>query len=1299
MTDIRYEIKSALNSFDVDDVRNSSLHLLNILGYTSEKINPIPNANPQALLDLLNEVGGDESFDQEKALFAEWKAADLLFQLTDDELGSTLNLFQTNEVKAGLFESYIFFVIQLKNHSYPRGKLAQITRKLNRVFPMPVMVFFVYDARLSIAIINRRHHKRDISKDVLGKVTLIQDINLAQPHRGHLEILASLSFEGLGGSRSITSFDELHRAWSEVLNIELLNKKFYQRIAEWFFFAVHQVRFPDGGVADEQQRNRIAVIRLLTRIIFCWFAKEKGLIPEAMFEESFAKKCLNDFDPETSEKDSYYKAILQNLFFPTLSIPIDERKLRTERRFHGKNKHYMDHSRLRYAALFKDVTAPVELFEKIPFLNGGLFECLDYRETRGAFHCEVRVDGFSDHPKNPLHVPDALFFGREMAADLSAELGKKKASAKIDGLIHILNDYKFTVTENTPIEEEIALDPELLGRIFENLLAEYNPETEKTARKETGSFYTPRTIVDYMVNESLKAYLSQKLTEKLSNVTAEDAQVGLDILFAYTEKEHPFTAQEQQALVDAIYDIKVLDPACGSGAFPIGTLQKLLYVLDKLDHHHDRWKERILHDTPAAMRDETRKLLDRSSAEYSWKLGLIQNCIYGIDIQPIAVQIAKLRCFISLLVDFEIKTDEENSGVPALPNLAFKFVAADSLIKPPGEAEEGLFSDPFFERFAQATEDFFFVKSPKEKTRLREQIESLIEEKIDQNEKTLAQQRGTDLAVASHRKELAKRNQAAVARQEYEIALWESYRNLFARRNDFVRFFDIRYFFPEVKTGFDILIGNPPYKQIQTFPKDKKDEWVAQNFKTYAASGDIYCLFYERGAKLLKPGGHLCYITSNKWMRADYGEALREFLATQVNTTSVLDFGMAQNFGSATTYTCILHFNRQESVGTTQCCYAADDRLAMADPEGYFEQNAVVMDGLGGQSWVMVSPQVYRIKQLVAEQGVPLKEWDINIYRGVLTGLNEAFYLTQAERDELVASEPHAEKLLVPLLRGRHVKRWRQDWDGTWLIATFPSQNINIEKYPKLMARLSLIRKKLEPKPLGYKGGSWGGRKTGSYEWYEIQDTIAYKNEFLKNKIIYQEIAQKIPFFYDETGTYTNDTCYIITGDRYLKYLLSLLNSHLFRACFKDNFPVNQGNAYRVKKVFFEKIPIKKPVPETADFFDSLVTAVQLAKRWIEGVTPAPKVVASFLEEVIDACVMEIYFAEHMRERKLDLMDHVRPLLPVDLDSLNEADQWRAVVVFFEQANAPDHTIRNRLMRITSDSPDLLAVIKKEGKV
>ena len=326
----------------------------------------------------------------------------------------------------------------------------------------------------------------------------------------------------------------------------------------------------------------------------------------------------------------------------------------------------------RHKKLFKQPDKALQLFETIPFLNGGLFECLDKRVTRHGKEVEIRLDGFSDNPQKQPVVPDELFFlENEKEIDLNEIFDTRGKSYKVRGLLEIFRSYKFTVDENTPIEEEIALDPELLGQVFENLLAAYNPETGVTARKQTGSFYTPREIVNYMVDEALFGYLKNMLAPDDQDSTLEKR---LRNLLSYTESADDFRDEEKEKLIFAIDHLKTLDPACGSGAFLMGMLHKLVFILNKLDPHNQSWEERQvkkLHDLiDRAERDiedstlrsqtvnslqnqikEVKEAFQRNELNYGRKLFLLENCIYGVDIQPIAVQISKLRCFISLVLD------------------------------------------------------------------------------------------------------------------------------------------------------------------------------------------------------------------------------------------------------------------------------------------------------------------------------------------------------------------------------------------------------------------------------------------------------------------------------------------------------------------------------------------------------------------------------------------------------------------------------------------------------------------------
>ena len=365
---------------------------------------------------------------------------------------------------------------------------------------------------------------------------------------------------------------------TERFSVEVLTKAFYQELSDWYAWAVKEVRFPNqiDDPTDDDKYNAESTIRLVTRLIFVWFLKQKHLIPDEFFDEQYiANNLLIDFEPnlqtglfkEKSRESKYYKAILQNLFFAMLNSPITQegKNELSERHFRSGRGDYDNNKLMRYEALFKNPQLFVDLANKtVPFLNGGLFDCLDDKDN-GNY-----IDGFSDRKEvqHSLIVPDFLFFGEEAGKniDLSQWSGdKKKKKVSVCGIIDILKRYNFTVEENTPFDQDVSLDPELLGKVFENLLASYNPETQTTARKQTGSFYTPREIVQYMVDESLIAHLKRTVGEELE---AEYRK-----LLQYSDDEITLTDGQKNSIMQSLYECKILDPACGSGAFPVGILQ------------------------------------------------------------------------------------------------------------------------------------------------------------------------------------------------------------------------------------------------------------------------------------------------------------------------------------------------------------------------------------------------------------------------------------------------------------------------------------------------------------------------------------------------------------------------------------------------------------------------------------------------------------------------------------------------------------------------------------------------------
>jgi adenine-specific DNA-methyltransferase len=446
--------------------------------------------------------------------------------------------------------------------------------------------------------------------------------------------------------------------------------------------------------------------------------------------------------------------------------------------------------------------------ETVPFLNGGLFECLDVRGEKEKKEERIYIDGFSDNlpTEHKLIVPDYLFFGLDEKVNLSSVVGiynKKTKEAAVKGLIRIFNSYKFTITENTPIEEDIALDPELLGKVFENLLASYNPETQTTARKQTGSFYTPREIVNYMVDESLIAYLKNAVPDWKKEEEELDRQFHQLLSF---DPGNPFAGNDklEREIIEALDNCSILDPACGSGAFPMGILQKMVHVLQKLDPDNTHWKElqrsKALQETESAFYlvdkearkqklDEINEAFDEqiNDPDYARKLFLIENCIYGVDIQPIAAQISKLRFFISLVVDQKVDKTKENFGIRPLPNLETKFVAANTLIGIEKPDKRGhLFTNKEIGELEvelkKVRHRIFSAKTPKTKRKLREEDQSL-REKMG------------ELLIADGWENKTAR----------QLAAWDPY-----DQNASSPFFDPEWMFG-MKDGFDSIIGNPPY--------------------------------------------------------------------------------------------------------------------------------------------------------------------------------------------------------------------------------------------------------------------------------------------------------------------------------------------------------------------------------------------------------------------------------------------------------------------------------------------------------
>ncbi|MYK06770.1 MAG: N-6 DNA methylase, partial [Synechococcus sp. SB0670_bin_20] len=736
---------------------------------------------------------------------------------------------------------------------------------------------------VTLAFVQRRRHKRDDQRRVLGSVSLIRDIDPRQPHRAHRSILKELSLAHrlawMGKHGKPGNFDGLLAALLASLDTQELNKRFYKDLFGWFNRVVAEARFPAN-----QRRNlppQEHVIRLITRLLFVWFIKEKGLVAEELFIEEQVRSLLKNYDP--AKGDSYYRAVLQNLFFATLNTEISQRGFSAR-----QQTTHRDFSRYRHQEEMADPERLLALFKQTPFINGGLFDCLDSFDATsdGGY----RIDCFSDNPghRNLLSVPNRLFFAA-------------------DGLVSIFNRYKFTVEENTPVEQEVALDPELLGKVFENLLAAINPETRETARRQTGSYYTPRLVVDTMVEEALVAALAAKAPphDGDRDWLQERLRYLLDYEDDFNDARELFEDAEAEATVGAIAGLKVLDPAVGSGAFPMGILHKLTLALQRLDPDNTRWqalqKERAGARANAAFetkdqQERDAELLDisqtfeRYSGDFGRKLYLIQNSIFGVDIQPVACQIAKLRFFISLAIEQQPNNDPSaNYGVKPLPNLETRFVAANTLLAL-DSAQGVLTSDrtqKLYQDLRQSREQYFHANTRDLKLCTRQQDRELRD------------------ALASELRHIGMADSDAE-----KISRWDPY-----DQNAQADWFDAKYMFGN-QDGFDVVIGNPPYQQVKkgTYPKAQFPFSEGRD----KGKQNLYKLFVEQSYNLCKKDSIAILIVQSSLMCDLSSAQTRRLLLEHTRLRCIIEFPKAaptpgaKVFQSVTQGTCIYQFVKSQ---------------------------------------------------------------------------------------------------------------------------------------------------------------------------------------------------------------------------------------------------------------------------------------------------------------------------------------------------------------------------------------------------
>jgi len=1081
------------------------------------------------------------------------------------------------------YDGILIFGVTLKereNGLLPsRTLLAEITRAFNREFHYtPVVVVFRYENFISLANAERLKYKQEWREgEKTGKVSILRDIDITNPHTGHLKILEELKITR-SGKKGINSFEGLYQYWQEVFSVSILSKKFYSELSNWYFWAIKHVTFPsESNYADDKNHEYKAqnVIRLLTRLLFVWFIKEKKLIPEALFDlEKLQNSILKKIEPEhflgqkqENRESIYYKAILQNLFFATLNCPVKPDSIDTrERGFRGSEsygKHRGVDYLMRYKQHFKDPDAFLKMVnEVVPFLNGGLFECLDDKENN------IYIDGFSDNMTkgNILIVPDYLFFGREEEADLSSEIGiKNKGTEKaaVKGLINILKSYKFTIAENTPIEEDVALDPELLGKVFENLLASYNPETKTTARKQTGSFYTPREIVNYMVDESLIAHLKNSV----SNWKMEEKELDdkLHRLVSF-DPVNPFenNSERSKEIIHSLDSCKILDPACGSGAFPMGILQKMVHILQKVDPNNEYWQdlqlEKAQKETEGVFVIKDKKereqfLLEINEAfdetinnpDYARKLFLIENCIYGVDVQPIATQISKLRFFISLVVEQKVNTEKENFGIRPLPNLETKFVTANTLIvieKP--KTQMRLFDTEVVKELEQELKSIrhklFGAKTKGTKVKYRKRDEELRNE------------------IAEELKKSGWGNKSAE-----QLASWDPY-----DQNGVSPFFDPEWMF-DVKDGFDVVIGNPPYgaKFNQIEKNYFKDNYKHQNYQP-----ESFLLFVEKAFSVISKYGILAYIIPNTWLTNLRIVNIRRLIFEKSSLLNISHYHHAVFDAVVDTEVLILRNSYKESNRFSVNVFKKDTSKTIIQEQDYYKnKNGEPVNIFATSNKLKIVDLIERHKKL---------DTYCNLFSGYVpyeVGKGTPKQSREMLKNRVYDSESKIDNSFKPVLRGSDFEKFNIKWSGKrWI------------KYGKNLA------------------------------------APRNANIFFQPKIVLRQTGDSIIGILDSNGFVCPKNTHLILpkAGTNLYFVLSILNSTVSTYYFRFLNPEIGEALAEVKKDTVSKIPI----PDHANtIIINLLVDIVMFKPHLKN-----------LIKILDSLVFELYFPDHMKERQIDIL-------------------------------------------------------------
>jgi hypothetical protein len=1046
--------------------------------------------------------------------------------------------------------------------------------------------------------------------------------------------------------------------------------------------------------------------KLLGQIVFLYFLQKKGWlgVPKNETWGKGEKKYMQKlYDEAANSGKNYFKDYLQYLFYEALA---EDRR---------------------------DTADPVyyRRFDcKIPFLNGGLFEA-DY-----------------DWQKSNIIIPNTLFRNEE----------KNKAGDKGTGILDVFDRYNFTIKEDEPLEKEVAVDPEMLGKVFENML-------EIKDRKNKGAFYTPREIVHYMCQESLINYLDNAVNDytpayqpineyqihifggntdkkgqhkleiehKNIRVPKEDIETLIRKGYLAIENDQRVQAKGKETetykfqlpefirihadLIDEkLASIKICDPAMGSGAFPVGLLNELVIaqkvLLPHLSKDYLDKKLKVIELKPEEFEQDTDRYI------YKVKRHSIQESIYGVDIDASAIDIARLRLWLSLIVD-----EDDFYTIEALPNLDYKIVQGNSLLSIFNNqvikidwtlANNSALKQSNLALYNKLNENIITINQKQKvyfdtDNECKRQLSSEIKLAKVELLQTLFEIRKLNLIEKGIQPELALNKKEAKILEERKLLfnqLGKIIDDLQKIKNDPklpFDHFDWELDFPEILNltitgknyGFDIVIGNPPYVQMQKDHGTIAELLKESKYETYERTGDIYSIFYELGFKLLKKGGTLSFITSSQWMKAAYGKSLRKYFIKQ-NPIKLLQLGPGV-FKHAVVDTNILIAQRK----TFENSLKGEIIEKLSDIQNLKDSLLTPMPYVNEDAWVIMNPYKQKIKQILENKGKRLKNWEIEIYRGVLTGYNEAFIINEEKRQELINQDPKSDEIIKPILRGRGIEKYKTEWEGDYIIFIpwhFPLNDDDTISGASKVAeeKFSSDHHSLYEYFLNHKEDLLKRNKeeTGiRYEWYAMQRCAAtYIDEFKKEKIVWKRIGSQLRFSYSKEEIYCLDSTCIATGEK-IKFLTAILNSSISHyQLFESSPKTGMGDliiSVQALEPLFVYYPLANEELIVNQLFDYIYTIKSQQNKQLSNL------MLSFFEHLIDSVVFEFYFTGEIKIANKEFIKHLGNLKPITVTMSAEL-KLAIIQAEFNRLYDPNHPVRNNIE--TLDSVEEVRIIKEALK-